>query len=218
LRAGEVFNQQSIPRLEPNNDWYWIPPWYAGQKHADSDTILEDYDFRTGQMFQPNRVIMNRQDLFIGFQQDRNGQIWEFKRAPYSTTVEGSTFFETMLVRNRDPLQVTADKVVVRLVQTAITVDKASQRILRTEQQEQINTYVPSAPGVMSLQTSIKSFGADGAPLLQEYSSRAVVDRAPFQPVDYYQGKDMRVLFRDFMLAHGFARLLPDYLSAPASR
>ncbi len=151
LQAGAVFTAQSIPKLQPNNDWYWIPAWFAGQKHLDSETILQDYNFRTGQTINPNRTIMNRQDLSIGFQQDRNGQIWEFKRAPYTTTIEGAKSSTTMVVRNRDPLKVDQNTVVLRLVETSVVVDKRSRRILKTMQEEQINTYVPAGPGIMNL-------------------------------------------------------------------
>jgi hypothetical protein len=212
LQAGAIYNEQALPPIEPNNDWYWIPYWYSGLKHVDTETVLQDYDFNTGNVIRPDRVILNRQDLAIGFQADRNGQVWEFKRAPYRTTVEGDKVLSVMMVRNRDPLAVSQERVVVRLIQTCLTVDKYSRQIMKSEQTEQLNTYVPSAPGVMNLQSSIKSFGPDGAPLVEEQSSRVVVDRAPFQPIDNYEGRDMRSLFSQFMMSHGYGNLLPDSL------
>lgn len=209
LLPGSVFTNQTLPPVDPNNEWYWIPGWYAGQKHSDYERILQDVDFRSGQQITPNSLVTNRQDLFIGFQPDKNGQIWEYKRAPYTATVEADSSFQTMFVRVRDPIQVTADRVVIRLVQTSVVVDKSTHRILRTEQQEQFNTYVPVEQGVVNVRTSIKSFGADGSPLVQEESAKVVVDRGPFRPVDTYQGRDMRILFRDFMLARGYGSLLP---------
>lgn len=216
LLPGSVFTNQSIPQIDPTNDWYWIPPWYAGQKHSDYERVLQDVDFRSGQEIEPNSLVTNRQDLFIGFQADKNGQIWEYKRAPYTATVEADGYFQTMYVQVRDPILVNQDKVVIRLVQTSIMVDKATRRIIKTEQQEQFNTYVPVSQGVVNVRTSIKSFGADGAPLVQEESAKVVIDKAPFQPVDFYQGKDMRALFRDFMLARGYGSLLPQALLPPA--
>lgn len=212
LQAGALFNAAAIPQPVPNNDWYWIPSWYAGTKHVDTETILQEYDYQSGRSATINRVVTNRQDLTIGFQSDRNGQIWEFKRAPYNTVVEGDSFFTTMLVRNRDPLKVEQAQVVVRLLQTSVSVDKRSRRILKTLQEEQINTYTPVSPGVMSMQTSIKSFAADGSPLMQETSTRMVATSAPFSPVNLYEGKDMRALFQNYMLSHGFGNLLPDDL------
>jgi hypothetical protein len=213
LQAGAVFNAQAIPMREPNNEWYWIPSWYSGQKHADYETILSDYDFRSGTRVDSGKVITNRQDLSIGFQPDKNGQVWEFKRAPYTTTVEWDKYFQTMFVRVRDPIRVAPDSVIIRLVQTSVMVDKTTQRILNTQQQEQFNTYIPAGPGIVQIQTSIKSFASDGSPLVQETSARMVVDRAPFRPIDNYQGRDMRTLFRDFMISHGHAYLLPPELA-----
>ena len=212
LQAGAVFTEQSIPVLQANNDWYWIPLWFAGQKHMDSATILQDYDFRTGQTITPNRTIVTRQDLSIGFQTDRNGQVWEFKRAPYTSVVEGANTFTTVMVRNRDPLHVDQNTVVLRLVETSVVVDKRSRRIQKTIQEEQINTYVPTGGGTMKLQTSIKSFGADGSPQVQETSVRMISQNAPYQPVDVYQGMNLKTMFRDFMLAKGYSRFLPDDL------
>jgi hypothetical protein len=216
LRAGAVFNEQLLPPAEPGNDWYWIPYWYAGLKHVDTETDWQDYNFQTGVTINPDRVLLNRQDLAIGFQADRNGQVWEFKRAPYRATIEGQNTVSIMMVRNRDPLLVSQERVVIRLLQTAIIVDKASNRILSSGQTEQINTYFPSGPGVMTLQSSIKTFGADGSPQLQELNSGIVADRAPFQPIDYYEGHDMRALFSNYMLSHGYGNLLPDYLRPQA--
>lgn len=217
LRAGAIFNQQALPAAMPNNDWYWIPFWFAGHKHVDYATILRDYDFQTGASVSPNKTVMSRQDLSIGFQADRNGQVWEFKRAPYSTTIERDSFFTTMMVSKREPIKITQDLVILRLVETSVNVDKSSQRILKTEQEEQINTYVPAGNGLIRMQASIKTFGPDGSPQIQELSSRIIENRAPFQPVDYYQGLDMRMLFRNYLLSHGFANLLPQDLSAPAN-
>lgn len=212
LQAGALFNAGTLNQAIPNNDWYWIPSWFAGQKHVETETVLQDYNFRTGQSININRVITNRQDLTIGFQQDRNGQIWEYKRAPYNTAVESDTFYTAMMVRNRDPLKVTQEMVVLRLLQTSVDVDKRSNRILKTLQEEQINTYLPVSPGLMSMQSSIKSFSADGSPLLQESSLRYVSTKAPFAPINYYQGQDMRALFQNYLLSHGLANLLPDDL------
>jgi hypothetical protein len=212
LQAGSIFNEQALQSLQPNNEWYWIPSWYAGRKHGESETILRDHNFQTGQTVMQNRQVMNRQDLDIGFQPDRNGQVWEFKRAPYTTTVESNTYFTTMMVRSRDPVTVNQNVVVIRMVQTSVNVDKRSRRILKTMQQEQINTYYPSAQGVMTMQTSIRSFGADGLPLVEESGTRLVYDRAPFTPIDSYDGRDMRLLFRDYMLSHGMSNYLPAYL------
>lgn len=209
LQAGVVFNEQALPKLQPNNDWYWIPSWYAGMKHLETQTIVQDYNFATGQSINPNRTVLNRQDLPIGFQADKNGQIWEFKRAPYSTTIEGGNTFTTTIVRSRDPVQVNQNSVVVKMIETSVVVDKRTRRILRTLQQEQINSFTPAGQGAMNLQTSIKSFGPNGAPQIQETSVRSVTQIAPFQPINVYQGMDLRSMFRDFMLAKGYGNLLP---------
>ena len=215
LQAGVEFDEQAMPKLQPNNDWYPIPAWYAGFKHIETQTILQDYNFATGQRISPNRTVVNRQDLPIGFQIDRNGTIWEFKRAPYSSTTDGGNTLTTTIIRSRDPVQVTQSYVVIRMVETSVVVNKRNKRILRSMQEEQINTFTPSGQGTMNLQTSIKSFGADGRPQVQETSVRVVSQIAPFQPINSYQGMDTRSMFRDFMIAKGWGNLLPDDL-APA--
>ena len=217
LQAGAFFNEQSVPKLQPNNDWYWIPSWYAGVKHIETQTILQDYDFRTGETLNAQRTVLNRQDLPIGFQMDRNGQIWEFKRAPYEATTDGGGNFTKTFVRSRDPMQVDQNVVVVKLVETSVLVDKRTNRIVRTLQEEQINTYTPSGGGSMTMRTSIKAFGADGRAQMQETSVRNATQTAPFQPINNYQGMDMRSMFRDFMLAKGMANLLPPDLAPQPS-
>lgn len=216
LQAGAMFNEQSIPKLQPNNDWYWIPSWYAGVKHIETQTILQDYDFRTGETVNAQRTVLNRQDLPIGFQRDRNGEIWEFKRAPYEATTDSGGNFTKTFVRSREPMQVNQGVVVVKLVETSVMVSKQTNRIVRTLQEEQINTYTPVGGGSMNMQTSIKAFDANGRAQMQETSVRNATQIAPFQPINYYQGMDTRSMFRDFMIAKGMANLLPADL-APAA-
>lgn len=146
---------------------------------------------------------------------DRSGRIWEFKRAPYTSTIDNGNKFTTTIVRSRDPIQVTENNVVIRMLETSVIVDKRSRRILRTMQEEQINYFTPVGQGGMNLQSSVKSFGANGAPMIQETSVRQVTQIAPFQPINTYQGMDTRSMFRDFMIARGYGNLLPDDL-APA--
>lgn len=213
LQAGSIFNEQSLPKPQLNNDWYMIPAWYAGSKHMETQTILQDYDFRTGETLSAKRTILNRQDLAIGFQMDANGQIWEFKRAPYTATTDGGGTFTKTFVRSREPLQVNQGTVVVRLVETSVLVDKQTNRIMRTLQEEQVNTYTPAGQGALNIQSSIKGFGADGQAQMQQTSVRSATQVAPFQPINIYNGMDMRLLFRDFMIAHGFANLLPPGLA-----
>lgn len=215
LQAGAFFNEQSIPKLQPNNDWYWIPSWYAGVKHIETQTILQDYDFRTGETINAQRTVLNRQDLPIGFQMDRNGQIWEFKRAPYEATTDSGGAFTKTFVRSREPMQVNQGVVVVKLVETSVMVNKQTNRIVRTLQEEQINTYTPLGGGAMNMKTSIKAFDANGRAQMLETSVRNATQVAPFQPINNYQGMDTRSMFRDFMIAKGMANLLPSDLAPP---
>ena len=215
LQTGAIFDEQSLPKLQLNNDWYWIPSWYAGEKHLETQTIMEDYDFRTGETVNASRTILNRQDLAIGFQMDNEGNIWEYRRAPYTATTDGGGNFTKTFVRIRDPIEVNQNRVVVRLVETSVLVDKQTNRIKRSLQEEQLNTYTPAGQGAMYMQTSIKGFGEDGRPQMQQKSVRNATQVAPFRPINTYNGMDMRWMFRDFMLAHGNAHLLPRDL-APA--
>ncbi|MBX9689848.1 MAG: hypothetical protein K2X27_24270 [Candidatus Obscuribacterales bacterium] len=215
LQAGAVFNAAALAPMQPNNDWYWIPSWYAGQKHVESEIILTETDLQSGRSIQLNRQVPIRQDLSIGFQADRNGQIWEFKRAPYTTRTDSGSYFTTLLVRNRDPLSVNQNQVILRMLETSILVDARTQRIIKSMQEEQINTYTPIAPGIMNMQTSIRSFAADGSPLQEESSVRTVTQSAAFSPVNFYEGKDMRALFAAFMQSHGYAQLLPEQAANP---
>ena len=215
LQTGAIFNEQSLPKLQPNNDWYWIPSWYAGEKHLETQTIVEDYDFRTGETLSASRTILNRQDLAIGFQMDNEGNIWEYKRAPYTATTDGGGNFTKTFVRIRDPIEVNQNRVVVRLVETSVLVDKQTNRIKRSLQEEQLNTYTPAGQGAMYMQTSIKGFGEDGRPQMQQKSVRNATQVAPFHAINNYNGMDMRLLFRDFMIAHGNTHLLPRDLAPP---
>lgn len=216
LQAGSIYNEQNVPKLQPNNDWYWIPSWYAGVKHIETQTILQDYDFRTGETLNAQRTVLNRQDLPIGFQMDRNGQIWELKRAPYEATTDSGGAFTKTFVRSREPVQVSQSAVVVKLVETSVMVDKRTNRIVRTLQEEQINTYTPIGGGAMNMKTSIKAFDANGRAQMLETSVRNATQISPFQPINNYQGMDTRSMFRDFMIAKGMANLLPPDLAPPS--
>ena len=62
LRPGAKYKEDVLLKLgtAANNDWFWIPSWYAGKRHTDEALIVYRYDFSTGATTTPMQRQLER--------------------------------------------------------------------------------------------------------------------------------------------------------------
>jgi hypothetical protein len=215
FRPGVPYDANLIPQMQPGNQWYWIPDWFAGSWHSERSFTLASYDLKTGDKKKLRDPHVSISDEVRGFQRDSHGIVWQYKSAPYRRTVDHDGMFEIQLVKVNEPVEVTQDHVIARYVGTNIEVDRATNRIKRVWQGESIQEYYPISPVEVRCNASVQQFGADGKPVWLEKVSKASTRTQPFMPIDIYQGRDLRPMFKDFLTALGHADLVPIYNTPP---
>jgi len=209
LSSGQLLKETTLPRCEPNNEWYWIPSWLAGTWLSQEKTSFYSYDFR-------KRVKRTRQTRTgcevreaFGCQRDKLGGVWHYVGVPFTLpTAEGA---EKIIALNRraEPALVSEAEVVTRSLGTSIYVDKRTDRIVGLDETEDIETATPAGQGMMKVHNSVKLFDKYGQPVERTRSVRISRKIADFLPVDHYDGQDMKELFREFLTARALYRLIP---------
>jgi hypothetical protein len=214
LRPGEVFSDDLLLKAgtEANNDWYWIPSWYAGKRHAEQALIVSRYDFSTGLTTSPMLHQQQRQDHVSGYQADRNGGIWDFKNIPFIQHVDAGPVLAVLYVKAMNPLMINQSQIVCKYQELSITYDRKTHKIINIVQQEQISTISPVQPNGLRADISVKSFGWDGRPIRAEQSILEAKIVEPFQRIDTLEGKDLRAMFRDYLVANKLGNLVPEDL------
>lgn len=203
LRAGAIFNESVIQSLSAEEGWYWVPAWMVGSWHRETETKCT---------WLGNFTHLSRTDKFCGKQRDRNGEYWDYYLVPYLQPVDAGPFIEYKIMRGYFILPSEPGTFTIRYVSTCIRVDKRTRRIFSSHNQEDINRYSPYAPGVLRNDGSLRAFDAAGRPSKPVKCFYFATMMQPFQPLNYLNGKDMRLSFRNYLLTHGLAELIPDDL------
>jgi len=216
LQIGKVYSDDLLLQsgTPSNNQWFLIPPWYAGQRHSEDAMIVYRYDYKTGEASSPMLRQLNRQTALSGYQRDKLGGIWDFKKVPTIAHVESDFCNAILYVKEITPISGSDDRLTIKYVEVSISVNKRSNKILQVVQQEQINTITSPQPGVLRSDISVKSFGWDGKPLRQEQSVIMATIVKPFEQIDQYEDQDLRPLFRDYLISHDLQKIIPDSLAA----
>ncbi len=155
-----------------------------------------------------------RHDFQYGMQKDREGGIWHYIGTPYHSKTALSQFTEYHLVKSKEFTKADEQGVSFTTVMTVIRSNSSSQ-ILESFQQESITTYTPTAEsGSIEMTASTKSFDANGKANRQSDNIAKIKQSTPFVEVDIYQGKDMKALFRQYLISKGLDKLLPAEQSA----
>jgi hypothetical protein len=201
LTPGEVFDPDKLPNADSEgaNNWYRIPDWLAGTWHKDSQTDYYRYTYANNLVDTTTRTEIARADGTWGTQIDQKGEIWQFDPAPFNATVDGGDTFIVQLVRSSIPVEVSEAKFVRRSIDTQMRVSKATGQIEMVESGEQITTYTPEGQDLIKRETSAKVFDTRGQPILLGKSFAYEKRIAVFVPQNMYKGRDMKLLFKQFM-------------------
>ena len=220
LQLGKVYSDDLLisPDRNNNNEWFLIPDWYAGTRHCEEEVIVHRYDYVKHESSSPMLKQMNRQTSVSGYQKDRNGGIWDFKRVPQIQHVESSFENAVLYVKNIKIISEAADRMVIKYVTVSIGIDKNNGKIHSILQQEQINTVTSPIPNVLRSDVSVKAFDSDGQPLRQEQGVIMADIIKPYEQKDQFEGQDLRPLFRDFLVSHGLEALVPTDLLPDESK
>jgi len=201
LQPGNVFSSSKIATKGDNkaNDWYRIPTWLAGLWHKETQTDYFLYNYLTNQTDTSERQRVARSDGRWGTQQDSQGNIWQYEPVPYQEMIDAGDETVVQIVRSCEPIQVNDTVFGKRSIDTQLRVDKATGTIKSVETGEEITYLTPESEVLLKRETSSKVFDKDGKPILLGKSFSYENRLSSFEPQNSYHGKDVRVIFSEFL-------------------
>jgi len=210
LQPGNVFSSSKIATKGENkaNDWYRIPTWLAGLWHKETQTDYYLYNYFTNQTDTTSRQRVARSDGRWGTQQDSQGNIWQYEPVPYQEMIDAGDDMVVQIVRSCEPIQVNDRVFGKRSIDTQLRVDRATGTIKSVETGEEITYLTPESEVLLKRQTSSKVFDKDGKAILLGKSFSYENRLGNFQPQNSYHGKDVRVLFNEFLKAMSAHRMI----------
>lgn len=209
LRAGKEVNIAKLKKLEPDNQWFKIPLWYAGRWETRRHTIYYQKTLDTGAESFPLNSHFALGAETSGFQRDQAGAIWEFAYGEYVSTLELADGYELQLVHFREPLEIKDTKLTMLFRAHTIFVSTPDNKIQHTKQVESIQTYTPAGNGLIRVDASVKTFNERGTPVRLTKILAFKRQTEQFKPRDTSQGRNMRKLFDEFLESHGMNELRP---------
>lgn len=203
LRAGANFNEANLPAMGTVRGWYWIPYWAAGVWHRQTMT----YDLPDGS----RKTQLSAVDHFWGQQLDNRNGVWNHHNEPYGEREEMPGIIEWKTVVMKEPVVVTNDGMKVHFRATTVQVERASGRIRRSYQQEEMQNLRPAGPSVMAQESWIKFFDQMGRPLGNEHAVAQLTLAQPFQPENFDRktGLNLQQDFIAFLTANNMQNLIP---------
>jgi hypothetical protein len=209
LMAGAKFDEETMPKLTPINNWIPVPAWLAGtwQFKSENVTAMEDY---TGADYKkPPYTIRNEGQKIFGQQKDKSGQIWHYLNAPYSYVAKldhGRLGYERV---TRLLVTVSSDYSALALKLTGTDTQVKNQRVTFTSQSEQFSRYTQAGKDAIRLDGSARYFDMQGKATGQQTSYMMPQLSKPFEVIDEQDGKNLKQSFVDFLKSHGKADLVP---------
>ncbi len=203
LQPGQTFNLSVAEQgFATNHDWRQIPPWLAGTWHTDVEYALQN-----------SRPVgyVTRSTRTFGSLADRFGNVWQYKKVPWSETVDDGNTLDSKLVIFEKRLGHDPNSYVDKAITVDVIYDRNSGRILNTYQQEELQWTYPQPDHTLRVDESIKRYDAMGqpGPTRQGYFIR--------QPVGPFTMRwDLLDSFKDYLAGHGMEGAIPQAPAASA--
>jgi len=197
LRPGAVYDQAKIANRISN--WYRIPVWLAGTR--------ERREIRSA-----DGVVKNIRSRERGRQLDRAGHIWEASREPILYDIDRGDLVSHTILKKTEPLQLSRNKVILRLSGTMVAAKKRGNVIVDVMQWEEIHTLVPGANNTVDAVISeTRNYDMDGKLTVlnrePKYYTEYLV--AEFAPVDKDDRFNYKAEFTDYLHRAGKDELIP---------
>lgn len=212
LKGGAKFDARELRKLTPNNYWFKIPSWLAGEWKEGEFHITTRANLKTGSLSPPftthSAEIVHR----WGVQVDRSGQIWDCRQCPFNQKVVNSdgklqgyalTTTYSASIEPDNPFR-------IHRVFTLTNIDQAGDRVSSSWQHDQIQTYSPQDRDTIRFESSTKVFDENGIAISQQDYWQSHRQVASFKDVNFRDGQNLRDLFKEYLSSHGMADLLPE--------
>lgn len=213
LAPGMKFNPEQLTLSSCKNNWYRVPAWFAGTWHKQSQTITYRLTAATKTVDRSSHTVDVSGDERLGWQQDRAGDFWEYDCNYIQHSDSGATL-TYHFVERCDLVSAHPQRPIFEIQSLDIRVQKSTMQILTVERSISTETLALLPGEHMQVESIRKAFNANGS-MVSEVHSTAVKERiADFSPVDEYQRRDMRALFRRYLMSIGRLDLIPNNVQA----
>ncbi len=194
-----------------SNAWVRIPTWLGGVWATKEETAVFRENYQNGVRSREHRTFTAKSKFGYGKQVDKTGQIWHYVGVPYTSDTQMSGQIEYHQVLDKDVTPQSTNKVAVRTKVVVIKVRKPSGDIAETYQQESITVYTFNpAEDTINMESSTKAFSANGIPISLTRNLARIHRVAAFAVVDEEYGRDLKSLFRQYLIAQNLTALVPE--------
>jgi hypothetical protein len=209
-QVGSVFDGAAqLGSVPPKREWYRVPPWLAGSWEADESTQTSYTNYKTDTVNSNIVTSPIQSHDYLGLQRDRLGGVWQIVQVPYISEFSTADSIIKDLHTDDSAISDSDTSLVMRIIATRTTVAKSTNTISNISQMEFIKSYSLAGPQLVKSETSAKAFDQQGNPIAL-VKAWAVLHRiAPFAGSDQFDGKDVRSLFRSYLMEHGLENLVP---------
>gem|GEM_PF-2141824 len=218
LRPGADFRPESMPTVRETSEWYRIPDWFAGTFQVEQSVVLKSYDYLTGQTVFLNKKLGTQGEETHGYQTDARGEIWHLSTTSGTTGSEDRSRYTYNIVHWYGPEEINDSRIVMRILATSVLVSKRTAKIEAVIRREDIKTYVPLKPGVVSVSYTSKSFTPEGIPRDLQTGFSVHKQVSLFTPINQLGDEDLAELFRQFLISNNLGYLVPAPLVRPARK
>jgi hypothetical protein len=193
LKAGAANTQKKI------TGWRRVPDWFAGTWHKE----------RTTRYVEGRPVsYQTRADLITGYQKDAKGRVWQ----PTFTSVakvETDDYVEWQMPQRKTVYENYSTKYVSFSLSTRVRVDKDSNQIMSSFQQEDLSVSTPQPDGTVKAIVECRVFNQDGRVKFEDTIEVIEEKLEDFNPIDEFNGFDYRQNFIHFLQSKGHPELIP---------
>lgn len=201
LRTGCEFNEQGLGEMETQSSWFHIPWWLAGTWQRQRSTI-----------FYPGQKPSTKKDERVrkfGFQTDAKGGIWHLVRTPFKVVTRTPGSINYFLIRKEEPIKISKDEVIIRMVWTIWHVSEKDGRIIRVNQGDQVDTFRPMNESALAAVSICKAYSETGASLGTWRAGWTDHKLEAYQPTAQYNGLNLVELLSDYLKSVGKYNRVP---------
>lgn len=216
LSPGNQFNQSSIEKKiqkqVEQNQWFKIPLWAAGSwKTLKAQTTSEKDEITGNETIDGSEYTM-KTSFSMGIEKDRTGQIWDFVDHNYWTHTEYDYSDAYCFVTYTSPGTIENNQLKKEGRFIAFLVDKATGKIISTEQKQSFSIYSYKAPNLMQKKSWQRAFDWQGNTTHSLHSEANCIRTSPFT-VDpstiATDGRLLSPLFKKYLIENRLSALVP---------
>ncbi len=219
--AGQKFDSKSALCIE-DKEWFVIPTWFAGTWRTIQQARVSRYDNRSGEMQTQETILPTREREVFGYQTDRQQNPWTLQR-PLQPIILSSTMpnlesnkpSDTIPVtiytfRQNQPVSEDSSKVVMKTLDTVLTVRNDTNKIESVEQRETYRTFIRIDAELMALYSDEQTYDQQGLPKVRSKIAELRKRDAELKVVDEFKMTNILASFKNFLKGAGQGNIAPE--------